>query len=78
MYKPSVRECRERLLRYNPTTTRKIITDASFKTVNSEALEKPAFLFGDKIKNSDEILFEKESKWLHQVGDLLIFLSDME
>lgn len=65
MYKPGVRECCERLLRYNRTTAREIITNALFEAVNQEALEKPAFLFGDKIKNLDEILFAEESKWLH-------------
>lgn len=68
----------EKLLRYSLTIARDIITGTPFEAVNWEALENPAFLFGNEIKNSDEILFKEESKWLNQVGDLLMFLPDME
>lgn len=46
--------------------------------MNREPLVKPVFFFGDKISNSDKILFEEEGKWLRHVGDLLMFLPDME
>lgn len=77
-YNPGLRESREKLSRYSPATTREIITDAPFETMNQEGLEKLGFLFGDAIKNTDEILFEDESKWLHQTGDLLMFLPYMK
>lgn len=78
MYHPGSRECQKRLIRYSPATEREIITDASCETVNREALEKPCFLFGDKVMVFDEVLFEKESKWFHQVVGLFIFFPDME
>lgn len=77
-YNAGPRECREKLIRYSPTITNEIITDFPFEAMNQEALEKPAFFFGDSVKNSNEILFEEETKWLHQTNDLLIFLRDME
>lgn len=46
--------------------------------MNQKVLAKPAFFFGDKVLTLDEVLFEEESKWLHQVGDILMFLSNME
>lgn len=75
-YKPCLRECWEKLLRYSPTTASEIITDTPFEAMNREILEKMTFLFGDAIKNSDEILSEEERKWLHQTKDLLMFQPD--
>lgn len=54
------------------------MTDTSFEAVNREVLVKLTFLFGDKVLSLDEILFEEESKWLHKVGNLLMFFPDME
>lgn len=73
-----LRECCKRLMIYNPATAREIITDAHFEAMNHEVLAKLDFLFGDKILNSDEILFKEESKWFYQVGDFMMFLPNME
>lgn len=65
------REHKESLVRCIPVTFREIVTDAPFEALNYEAMEKSAFLFGDKVAISDEVLFEEQSKWLHQVETFL-------
>lgn len=78
LYHPGSREHKERLARCHPATFREIITYISFEAVNRETMEKPAFLFRDIVLVLDEAYFKEESKWLHQIRDLHIFLSDIE
>lgn len=58
VYQLGIREHRERLMRNSSATAREIITDALFEVMNWEVLTKLVFLFGNKIPNSVEILFE--------------------
>lgn len=61
----------------NPTTLRELITDALLKGSNYRLLEKSTFLFGDRVKTSDEILYIDEHKWLREIDGVRIFLPDM-
>lgn len=72
------KERKERLTRCSPAIFYEIITNVPFKALNHKTMEKPNFMFGNKVLASDEEFYYEESKWLHRVGDLYMFLPDME
>lgn len=78
IFTPGNKEWIVRLTRYSPTTSRELITDAPLESLNREGMEKLAFMFWDRVSTLDETLFDEESKWFRQVGDLHMYLSDIE
>ena len=60
------------------STLRELISDARFESNNRRLFRKPVFLFGDAIEKDEEILFDGNYKWLHQIGEHRFFLPNME
>jgi len=69
---------RERLSNVDRRTFRALMTDAVFKTDTGVKLEKPAFFFGDHIKDGGHRVYEGTYKWLRQIKGGRFFLPDME
>ena len=56
----------------------KLISDGRFESLNRRLLKKLVFLFGDAIDKNEEVLFERNYKWLCQIGDRRLFLPNMK
>jgi len=69
---------KERLSNVDMRTFRALMTDAVFKTDDGVKLEKPAFFFGDRIKDGGHRVYEGTYKWLRQIKGGRLFLPDME
>lgn len=52
------------------------MSDRCFETKAGEVLNKPAYLFGDSIKQGDGFVFSREI-WLHMIDSVHIFLPEM-
>ena len=59
-------------------TFREIMTNGRFESDTRIALKKPDFFFGDAITEHDRVLYDRDYKWLRQIGDMRFFLSNME
>jgi len=59
-------------------TFREIITNGRFKSDSYITLKKPDFFFGDAIAEDDRILYDRDYKWLCQIGDRRLFLPNIE
>jgi len=72
------RERRDRLSNPSMLTFWEIITNGRFESDIHIALKNPNFFFGDAIAEGDKILYDRDYKWLRQIGDRRLFLSNME
>lgn len=54
-----------------------MISDAPLEGIDREELEKSVFLFSDVILVSKELLYEDEYKWLRQIGNIRMFISEI-
>jgi len=54
------------------------MTNGRFESDTRIALKKPDFFFGDAITEHDRVLYDRDYKWLRQIGDRRFFLSNME
>jgi len=59
-------------------TLQDIISDGLFKSDSRTPLRKSTFFFGDAIEEDDRILYDRDYKWLCQIGDRRFFLPNME
>jgi len=59
-------------------TFREIITNGWFESDTRIVLKKPDFFFGDAITEDDRVLYDRDYKWLRQIGDRRFFLPNME
>jgi len=71
-------ERQQRLSNVDMTTFRVLMTDAAFTTDARVKLEKPAFLFGDRIGDGGYSMYDGNYRWLRQIGDGRFFLPVME
>ena len=55
-----------------------LISDGRFESNDHHQFSKPVFLFGDAIKEDEEILFDGNYKWFHQIREYRFFLPNME
>ena len=72
------KERKERITKASMLTLWKIISDGLFESDSHTPLRKPAFFFGDVIKEDNRILYYGDYKWLRQIGDRRFFLPNME
>ena len=72
------RERRDRLSNPSMLTFREIMINGRFESDTRITLKKPDFFFGDAIAKDDRILYDRDYKWLHQIGDMRFFLPNME
>ena len=49
-----------------------VISDRRFESTDCRLLRKPVFLFGDSIEENEEVLFDGNYKWLHQIGGIVL------
>jgi len=59
-------------------TLREILSDGQFEPDSGTLLRKPAFFFGDSVKENEASLNDRNYKWLRQIGDRKFFLPNME
>jgi hypothetical protein len=68
----------ERLSNVDRRTLRVLMTDAVFTTDAGIELEKPAFLFGDRIHDDRDRAYDGNYKWLREIKGGRFFLPDMD
>ena len=71
-------ERQARLIRGSDLTLREILSDGRLEFEDRKLLRKPAFFFGDSIEEEDENLYDRDYKWLLQIGNQHFFLPNME
>ena len=54
------------------------MTSGQFESDTHIVLKKLDFFFGDAITKDDRVLFDRDYKWLRQIGDRRFFLPNME
>ena len=54
------------------------MTNGRFESDTRIVLKKPDFFFGDAITEDDRVLYDRDYKWLRQIGDRRFFLPNME
>ena len=59
-------------------TLREILSDGQFESDSRTLLRKPAFFFGDSVKEDEAALYDGNYKWLHRIGGRKFFLPNME
>jgi len=59
-------------------TLREIISDGRFESDSCALLRKPDFFFGNSIEEDEVIFYDKDYKWLRQIGNMRFFLPNME
>jgi len=59
-------------------TLREIISNGRFESNSRTLLRKPDFFFGDTIEEDEAALYDRNYKWLCQIGDRKFFLLNME
>ena len=52
--------------------------DGWFESNTHVTLKKPDFFFGDAFAKDDWLLYDRDYKWLHQIGDKKFFFPNME
>jgi len=72
------KERRDRLSNPSMLTFREIMTNRLFESDTRVVLKKPDFFFGDAITEEDRALYDRDYKWLRQIGDRRFFLPNME
>ena len=50
-----------------------IISDARFKSDYLALLRKPDFFFSDSVEEDEAVLYDKDYKWLRQIGNKRFF-----
>jgi len=72
------KERKERISKASMLTLQEIISDGLFESDSHTLLRKPAFFFGDSIEEDETALYDRNYKWLRQIGDRKFFLPNME
>ena len=62
-------EWQAQLTRDSVLTLREILSDRKLKSEDRRLLRKPEFFFGDSIERDDENLYNRDYKWLCQIGN---------
>jgi len=70
-------ELQASLIKGTTSTLRELISNKRFESTNCRLLRKLVFLFGDAIDENEEVLFDRNYKWLLQIGERRLFLSNM-
>jgi len=52
---------------------RELISDGRFESTNRRLHKNPVFFFGDAIEENEEVLFDRNYKWLRQIGECHFF-----
>ena len=66
------------LIKGTASTLWELISDRRFEFANNNLLIKLVFLFRDAIDENEEVLFDGNYKWLHQIGEHYFFLPNLE
>ena len=72
------KERKNRISNASTLTLREIISDGRFESDSRALLRKPDFFFGDSIEEDEAALYDRNYKWLCQIGDRKFFLPNME
>jgi len=72
------KERRSRISNASILTLREIISDDRFESEPRALLRKPDFFFGNSIKEDEATLYDRDYKWLRQIGNRRFFLPNME
>ena len=72
------RKRRSRVSNASMLTLREIISDGQFKSDSRALLRKPNFLFSDSIEEDEAVLYDRDYKWLRQIGNRRFFLPNMK
>ena len=62
-------ECQSHLSKGDVSMLQEHIADGRFDFNDRCHFRKPVFLFGDAIDEDEEIMFDGNYKWLHQIGE---------
>jgi len=58
------KEHKDRISKASMLTLREILSDGQFESDSCTLLRKPAFFFGDLIKEDEAALYDRNYKWL--------------
>jgi len=72
------KERQARLIKGTASTLWELISDEGSESTSLRLFKKPVFLFGDAIEENEEVLFDGNYKWLHQIWERRFFLPNME
>ena len=71
-------ERQARLIKGTASTLRELISDGRFESTNGRLLRNSVIFFRDAINEIEEVLFDRNYKWLCQIGERRFSRPNME